>query len=116
MYLASHISDTRLCSAEHIYSLSYTVIILTLSSVSSASAHKVSVTYPGLTGHEFGQQNSLKVPIIKFHKNVSTWSRVVPCKWADGPVVTFYNYFGNIPGSITFSYLIDALEFVVCIV
>lgn len=102
IYLASHISDNRLCSAEHIYSQSYTVIILTLSSVSSASARKVSINYPGLTRHEFGQQNSLKVPIIKFHKNVSTWSRVVPCKWAYGPVDTFCNYFGNISGRVTF--------------
>jgi len=118
MYLASHISDNPLCSAEHIYSQSYTVI-LTLSSVSSSSAHKVSVTYPGLTRHEFGQQNSLKLPIIKSHKNVSPWSRVVPCKWTDGPVVTFCNYFGNISGSVTFLHLIDALfclEFIVCIV
>jgi len=118
MYLASHISDSRLCSAEHIYSQSYTVI-LTLSFVSSASAHKVSVTYPGLTRHESGQQNSLKLPIIKFHKNMSTWNRVVPCKWAGGPVVTFCSYFWNIPGSVTFLHLIDALfclEFIVCIV
>jgi len=74
----------------------------TLSSVFSASTLKVSVTCPGLTRHEFGQQNSLKVPIIKFHKNVSTWSRIVSCKWADGPVVTFCDYFGNISGSVTF--------------
>jgi hypothetical protein len=62
----------------------------------------MSVTYPGLTRLEFGQQNSLKVPIIKFHKNVSTLSRVVPFKWADGSLVTFCNYFGNISGSVTF--------------
>ena len=86
-----------------------------LSSVSSAST----LTCPGLTRHEFGQQNSLKVPIIKFHKNVSTRSRIVPCKWADGPVGTFCDYFGNISGSVTFLHLIDALfclEFIVCIV
>lgn len=87
MYLASHISDNHLCSVEHVYSQSYTVI-LTLSSVSSACAHKVSVTYPGLTRHKFGQQNSWKLPIIKFHKNVSTWTRVG--RWASSQFLQLF--------------------------
>jgi len=56
---------------------------------------------------------------MKFKKNVSTWSRVVPSKWADGPVDTFCIYFGNISVSVTFLHLIAALfclEFIVCIV
>jgi hypothetical protein len=78
-----HTSINLLCCAERIYSQSCTVVTFTLSSVSSASVHKVSVTYSGLTRLELGQQNSAKIPIIKFHKNVSTWSMVVPCRWAE---------------------------------